>query len=158
LRCTLTIPHSKIERMERFVPTGNGSVRPETPVPHSLQVAGNRILAVEDEPLVAAMLRDALTDLGSPSSAQWARSPRRWSPPERFPSTGAILDVNVASEAISVADALAARGIPFIFITGYQSDGIDPLYAHVPALQKPIDTQGLRHIFARGTAGGGAQT
>jgi PAS domain S-box-containing protein len=153
LRCTLTIPRSKIERTERFVPAGNGIVRPETPVPPSLQVAGNRILAVEDEPLVAAMLRDALTDLGFAVVGPIGTVAQALESARTTPIDGAILDVNVASEAIyPVADALAARGIPFIFITGYQSDGIDPRYAHVPALQKPIDTQGLRHIFVQETA------
>ena len=153
LRCTLTIPRNKIERMERFVPTGNGVIRPETPMPPTLQVAGNRILAVEDEPLVAAMLRDALTDLGFAVVGPVGTVAQALESARTVPIDGAILDVNVASKAIyPVADALAARGIPFIFITGYQSDGIDPRYAHVPALQKPIDTQGLRHIFVRETA------
>jgi PAS domain S-box-containing protein len=165
LHCTLTIPRSKIDRIEHFVPARNGIERPEASLPPSLHVAGNRILAVEDEALVAAMLRDSLSDLGFGVVGPIGIVAQALESARTDPIDGAILDVNVAGEAIyPVADALAARGIPFVFMTGYGSDGIDPRYAHVPALQKPIDTQMLRHIFVRkpgarepSAAGGGAQ-
>jgi PAS domain S-box-containing protein len=156
LLCTLTIPRSKIDKVERFVPGRNGTVRPEMPVPPSLRVAGNRILTVEDEALVGAMLRDSLTDLGFAVLGPVGTVTQALESARTAPIDGAILDVNVAGEAVyPVADALAARGIPFIFITGYRSDGIDARYAHVLALQKPIDTQALRHIFVRGAARAG---
>jgi PAS domain S-box-containing protein len=165
LHVTLTIPRSKIDRIERFVPARNGAERPETSLPPSLQVGGNRILAVEDEALVAAMLRKSLSDLGFGVVGPIGIVAQALESARTDLIDGAILDVNVAGEAVyPVADALAARGIPFVFMTGYGSDGIDPRYAHVPALQKPIDMQMLRHIFVRkvgagdpSQAGGSAQ-
>jgi len=150
LLCTLTVPRSKIDRVERFVPARNGVERPESPAPSPLWIAGNRILAVEDEALVAAMLRDSLTDLGFGVIGPIGIVAQALESARTEPIDAAILDVNVAGEAIyPVADALAARGIPFIFMTGYGSSAIDPRYAHIPSLQKPIDTQVLRHIFLR---------
>lgn len=153
LACTLTIPRGKIEQAQHFIPSANGAARPDAPLQAALPVAGNRIMAVEDEPLVAAMLRDALTDLGFAVVGPVGTIAQALESARVAAIDGAILDVNVAGEAIyPVADALTARGIPFIFMTGYQSDGIDARYAHVPVLQKPIDTQGLRHVFVRETA------
>ena len=51
-----------------------------------------------------------------------------------------------------VADALAARGIPFIFATGYDGITIPPRYADVIRCQKPVDPARLaRSLF--GAAG-----
>jgi len=47
-----------------------------------------------------------------------------------------------------LADLVAARGVPFVFVTGYSADGIESRFAHIPVLQKPIDRQQLQRIFA----------
>ena len=39
------------------------------------------------------------------------------------------------------------RGIPFVFITGYQRDSLDRRYANVPVLQKPIDAAALESVL-----------
>jgi CheY-like chemotaxis protein len=148
LLCTLTIPRKRIDMMDRFVAASHGSERPETTVSPSLCIAGNRILAVEDEPLVAAMLGNALTDLGFSVIGPIGTIAPALQSARTDSIDGAILDLNIGGEPIyPVADALMARGIPFVFLTGYRSDGIDRRYAHVAALQKPIDPEALRHIF-----------
>jgi PAS domain S-box-containing protein len=148
LLCTLTIPRKRIDKTDRFVAVADGLERPETTVPPSLSIAGNRILAVEDEPLVAAMLGKALTDLGFAVIGPIGTVAPALQSARTDSIDGAILDLNVGGEPVyPVADALMARGIPFVFLTGYRSDGIDRRYAHVPALQKPIDPEALRHIF-----------
>ncbi|MFL5253557.1 MAG: hypothetical protein ACJ8AI_11790 [Rhodopila sp.] len=46
---------------------------------------------------------------------------------------GALLDINLRGELVyPVADVLAARGVPFVFITGNALHGIDPRYAAIP--------------------------
>lgn len=53
---------------------------------------------------------------------------------------GALLDINLRGvEAYSVADALAGRGVPFVFTTGYSSPIIPDRYRHVRVLQKPFE-------------------
>jgi CheY-like chemotaxis protein len=60
----------------------------------------------------------------------------------------AILDVNLGGESVyPVADMLHARGIPFVFMTGYGSASIDPRFAMVPVLQKPIEAKALEDMF-----------
>ena len=46
-----------------------------------------------------------------------------------------------------VADAVLARGVPFVFVTGYSAEGIDRRFAQVPVLQKPIERQMLQNVF-----------
>jgi hypothetical protein len=66
----------------------------------------------------------------------------------------AILDVNLGGELIyPVADALAARGVPFVFVTGYGAESIDGRFAHVPILQKPIERHVLQHLFVAPRSG-----
>ena len=51
---------------------------------------------------------------------------------------GAILDVNVHNEWVfPVAHALAAAGVPFVFLTAYALDSIPPEHRERPFLRKP---------------------
>jgi hypothetical protein len=45
-----------------------------------------------------------------------------------------------------VADALAARGIPFVFCTGYDAKGL-PRHADAPRLAKPFQTRELQRAI-----------
>jgi len=51
----------------------------------------------------------------------------------------AVLDINLKTEMVfPVADALAARGIPFLFATGYDRAVIPPRFAAVTHCEKPV--------------------
>jgi two-component SAPR family response regulator len=59
-----------------------------------------------------------------------------------------LLDFNLAGElADPLADLLIARGVPFIFITGYQRDSIDRRYANIPVLPKPLEAESLERVL-----------
>lgn len=114
-------------------------------------LAGARLLIVEDETLVALMVEDMLSDLGCvvvDVAGTLSQGLSLVSDPD-LALDGAILDVNLGGEKVyPVAEALAARGIPFIFATGYGIAGIAETYAHVPALAKPYDAQLLERTLA----------
>ena len=63
----------------------------------------------------------------------------------------AALDVNLRGEtAYRVADALRAKNVPTIFMTGYDDRAIDPGYTNVPYLVKPVAVERLiQAIFRR---------
>jgi two-component SAPR family response regulator len=42
---------------------------------------------------------------------------------------------------------LAARGVPFIFVTGYDPDSVDARFRKIPILQKPIEREMLKKAF-----------
>jgi two-component SAPR family response regulator len=59
-----------------------------------------------------------------------------------------IIDVNLGGEFVyPVADVLAARKIPFVFITGYGVESIDNRFGYVPIIKKPVQRQVLQKIF-----------
>jgi CheY-like chemotaxis protein len=43
----------------------------------------------------------------------------------------------------ALAEELATRKIPFVFMTGYSAESIDSRFTHVPVLQKPIEPEKL---------------
>src|SRR5262249_61604513 len=60
----------------------------------------------------------------------------------------AILDVNLDGEPVSpVADALVARGTPFVFATGYGERGLPEPYRDRPTLKKPFQMDGLKEML-----------
>jgi hypothetical protein len=63
----------------------------------------------------------------------------------------AVLDVNLDGEMVyPVADVVVARGVPFVFVTGYGAECIDRRGAQGPVLQKPIERRMLQSIFVDG--------
>jgi PAS domain S-box-containing protein len=145
LYCSLTIPRNSIETHSTI-----GAVQQSEPGPplSPMPVVGRKLLLVEDDALIGAMMKDALTDLGffvfgpiaSVEAALIAASDGRFD--------AAILDINLAGMlTYPVADALAARQIPLVFLTGYGVDAIDPRFSHVPVLEKPIQPEMLRALF-----------
>jgi CheY-like chemotaxis protein len=61
----------------------------------------------------------------------------------------AILDVNLnGDETYPLAEALAARAIPFVFASGYGADGLREKYRRIPSLRKPFQQCELEQILA----------
>ena len=62
----------------------------------------------------------------------------------------AVLDVNLNGQmSYPVADALAARGVPFVFSTGYNKVRLPNSYQNFPVLQKPFDRLKLGDTLAK---------
>jgi len=101
------------------------------------QLAGRSILVVEDEMLVLMNIETTLTDLGcTATSAGTIEDALTLLDDTSFDA--AMLDVNLHGEkSYPVADALALRGIPFIFSTGYGHHDDRPEFADRMALRKP---------------------
>lgn len=64
---------------------------------------------------------------------------------------GAVLDINLQGEkAFPVADLLRARGIPFIFATGYDDELIPPRYPGFVLCRKPTHIEEIaRALFGQ---------
>jgi CheY-like chemotaxis protein len=116
---------------------------------HPGYLAGCRILVVEDEPLIALDLVQTLERHGAEvvGPAMGVAEALALLAGHLAINT-AVLDVQLAHElAWPVADALAARGVPFVFTTGYQATDTPPAYAAVPRLLKPIDPPELARLL-----------
>ena len=102
--------------------------------------SGRRVLMVEDEMIVAWLLEDMLTDLGCSVIGPAGSVNQALAMIEAELIDAAVLDVNLNGEmSYPIADALAARGVPFVFSTGYNKDSLPNSYQSFPVLQKPFD-------------------
>jgi CheY-like chemotaxis protein len=101
---------------------------------------GRSVLIVEDEPLIALDLHDALREAGASTLA--ATSTKEALDLIAYAHIcAAIVDVNLGGhDCSSVCDALSKRSIPFMFYTGYSSAASLLAWPHAPAVSKP--TQG----------------
>ncbi|MBI1204415.1 MAG: response regulator [Rhodopseudomonas sp.] len=103
-----------------------------------------RILVVEDEYLIRMLLEDMLGDLGHDVTASVGSVPEARGLAHDGAFDCAILDVNVdGQEIFPVADILAKRGMPFVFVTGYGEGSLPDAYRDRPTLQKPFQSEHL---------------
>ncbi|HTK36390.1 MAG TPA: response regulator [Caulobacteraceae bacterium] len=116
---------------------------------------GLRLLLVEDEALVAMEAEDMLNDLGC-VVVDVAGTLERGLAVAGDPTVeldGAVLDINLGGEKVyPVADALLARGVPFIFASGYGAGSVALRYAHAPVLAKPYQPKALEERLAAALA------
>lgn len=145
LSCRLSIPAAQIAPMPPAAPP---PVEPPAENRGRGSLAGMRLLVVEDELLVSMLLKDILSDLGAEVAGPYGCLSDGLAAARADRFDGAILDFNLAGESAEpLADLMLARGVPFVFITGYQRDSIDRRYANVPLLPKPIDAQALEGVL-----------
>ena len=112
--------------------------------------SGRRVLTVEDEMIVAWLLEDMLRDLGCSVIGPAGSVKQALAMIEAEAIDVAVLDVNLNGEmSYPIADALAARGVPFVFVTGYDKGRILDGYQSFPVLQKPFHRSELSDILAR---------
>jgi two-component SAPR family response regulator len=108
-----------------------------------------RILVVDDEVMIAMLLEDIIVACGCEVLGPAGNVATAMSLIEGHGQggiDGAFLDVNLRGELIyPVVDALAARNVPIVFVSGYAGDGIDPRYAAIPALAKPVPIAEIEH-------------
>ena len=104
-------------------------------------LTGRRILIVEDEGLILLTIQDIVQDLGCVVAGTAVRAGAAVELIASAPIDAALLDVNLGAGESSapVAEALAARGIPFAFVTGYGTDGVPQPFRDRPVLPKPVD-------------------
>lgn len=105
------------------------------------ELRGQRILIVEDEGLILLMIADIVQELGCELAGTAMRAAAAIDLIGRKAVDAALLDVNLGAGETSepVAVALAARDIPFAFVTGYAADGVPEAFRDRPVLSKPID-------------------
>jgi CheY-like chemotaxis protein len=116
----------------------------------STGAAKHRVLVVEDEMLLGILLEGMLTELGHEVAAIAARVSNALTAVESETFDLAILDVRLQGESIApVADALAAKGLPFMFATGYGRNGLPEAYRSKLVLQKPFSRSDLQLALDR---------
>ena len=114
------------------------------------------VLVVEDDWLIATEIVGALASagigtLGPANSVSAALDIIMANEPHAIGA--AILDVRLGQETVwPVAAALAARGVPFVYATGYDWQNGDAVEQVAPRLVKPINLRHLVEVLSTLTA------
>jgi DNA-binding response OmpR family regulator len=120
-------------------------------IDEAADLAGLRILVVEDTLLVAEAICDFLEDCGSVVVGPAARLEAALVLARDEQIDGALLDVNLAGElSFPVAQALEARQVPCVFLTGYGDNSLFPSEFHAkPRILKPFHYASLARTLAQ---------
>lgn len=105
---------------------------------------GKRLLIVEDEFVIALDLQHLLEAAGHQVVGLAANVEDALALIEASPIDGAVLDINLRGDRVTaVADMLARRGVPFVFVSGYGQSGRPAGHERVPVLAKPYNEHEL---------------
>jgi CheY-like chemotaxis protein len=117
------------------------------------ELAGKRVLIVEDELLVALLIEDFLEDFGCTAVGPCGSVAKALDMIERETLDMAVLDVNLSGEMVyPVADMLEARHIPFLFLSGYGDEVLQPGRPGWRVCAKPFTGNDLADMMAEALA------
>jgi DNA-binding response OmpR family regulator len=102
-------------------------------------LAGLRVLVVEDETLVSLLIEDFLLDQMCLVVGPHYRVQTAFDEVRNASIDFALLDVNVAGTKVyPVAEVLHARGIPFLFLSGYGPEAVPACRPEWQVCSKPF--------------------
>jgi CheY-like chemotaxis protein len=109
---------------------------------------GRRIFLVEDSPVVAPFTAEILDELGCEliGPAPNLATARELVETEIFDA--ALMDVRIRGErSFGICDLLDAKGIPFIFTSGYADWQLPEKWQDRPRLQKPYTIEQIEQAL-----------
>lgn len=110
--------------------------------------ASRRVLIVEDETIVAMLIEDMAAELGYEVAGLASRADTALELARDLRIDCAILDMNLnGQDSYSIAEMLNARGVPFVFATGYSTAELPAALRNVPILQKPFESRDLERAL-----------
>jgi DNA-binding response OmpR family regulator len=109
-----------------------------------------RVFVVEDEMLVAMLIEDMLDEMGHKLAGLATHLDAALAQACDVETDVAVLDVNLNGKlSFPIADILRARGVPFLFASGYGAAGLNDAYKGTLALQKPFEAEELAGALAK---------
>jgi PAS domain S-box-containing protein len=122
--------------------------------PGAAGLVGSRILLVEDEALAAMEMELLLKEAGCEVVGPASRLDRALALAEAGGFDAAALDVNLDGEFVfPLAARLREQGVPFVFMTGYNSRGVfPPEFQDVTRVGKPVQERALTAALAEAIA------
>jgi len=110
----------------------------------------SRALVIEDEALVGMFTCDCLEELGYEILGPFASMADAEEAIETEEFDLAVLDVNLTGRPVyPLAERLSQMNVPFVFVTGYGRESINPKFSHAPVLQKPFAKDALAAAMDR---------
>jgi CheY-like chemotaxis protein len=117
-------------------------------------LSGRRVLVVEDEYFIVEDLRRSLEANGASVIGPVNTIEDAVDQLEQAKTIdGAVLDINLQGDmAYPIADVLAARGVPFVFATGYDRLNVPPRFAAICRCEKPVDAEQIVELLLASAA------
>lgn len=113
-------------------------------------LSAQRILIIEDEPMIALDLRLALAEAGATVVGVASTVDEASELAETPGLTGAIIDLRLNGQSVrSSVQRLAERDIPFLFYSGHDDAPTARSWPTVPLLTKPQDTRAILEMLKR---------
>ena len=126
-----TKPNPDVRRAAGRAEPGHGKPR--------VRRAGWRVLIVEDEALIAALIETILSEAGYSIVGPVATLEGALETIERQRLDAALLDIGInGHDVYAVADVLMKRRIPFIFVSGFTRKQMPAAYQHCAYIAKPF--------------------
>ena len=153
ITCSLRLPLADEGNLARPVGGVNKRVgdllgQPKQQADEFAQLAGLKVLVVEDEPLIAMAIEEDLLSVGctvvgpvgTPSHAQRLI--------ENSDFDAALVDTNLGGRTVhELLTALASKGKPFALGSGYGREGLPDAFKDAPALVKPFSRDRLLAVI-----------
>jgi len=109
-----------------------------------------RVMIAEDEFLVALSLEEDLRANGFTVLGPYSTIEEASQAVAREAIDAALLDINMRGRlAFSVADLLKIRGVPYLFLSGYNGSILPEPHRNVPCLAKPYEPLSLMRELHR---------
>jgi DNA-binding response OmpR family regulator len=103
---------------------------------------GRRILVIEDSPVVGPFTADILDELGFEVVGPAPTMARAREPVEEADYHAALLDIHIRGERVfPLCEALEAKGVPFVFTSGYADWQMPDKWQDRLRLQKPYSIE-----------------
>ena len=112
-------------------------------------LTGRRILVLEEHEPLAVVLASMLQDMGCEMVGPAHRIDDAIALAISAPIDAAILDIAIGGEAsFAVANALANRGIPYIFTSGNKTSANIERYAPISVMTKPYSAEHVHQVLS----------
>jgi CheY-like chemotaxis protein len=114
-----------------------------------VNLQGKRVLVVEDEALLALFLEDMLGDAGVEVVGPAGTLEAGLELAEAEALDAAVLDINLNGlRSFPIADRLHARGVPYVFATGYATEAPGGS-GGAPVVLKPYKDEDVQEALRR---------
>ena len=114
-----------------------------------VQPNGQRILVIEDSPVIAPFIADLLGDLGFKVVGPAPNMAKARELVEAAAFDAALLDVHIRGERVfPLCDLLDAQGVPFVLTSGYADWTMPEKWDDRPRLQKPYTIEQVEEALS----------
>jgi PAS domain S-box-containing protein len=151
-RCEIEFPLSNAESiLETDAPAPTTVFGGSIDMTGAPDLTGQLVLVVEDDYYIASDTAAALSGAGAKVLGPYPRVEATKTALASASPTAAVVDLNLGGGGpqFEVARLLRERGVPFVFLTGYDPDVIPPELADVERLQKPVPLRAVVEALAR---------